>query len=294
MKIKKTLAAIAAAAMTLSAFATSVSAAEAKTLDFENGTCGVIGNKADEVASGAAADADISIVDYNGSKMLKVSPKSPKGADGTYLVPKIEFDLDMLAGANIVNVRKITFDFIVEATEVNEANGAGEDGTIVLAPNWCGGGGGFNVGADGSVWAGTAEWSVQTDDAAATPVQKYEGKLLKPSDAFDAACTGSKFLFMHWGYANARNIYIDNVQLLDKDGNAVALTIDAVSADYTTASYVSATPDTTTPDTTTPDTTTPDTTTPDTTGNADTGSSAGLAVLGLALAGAAIVATKKK
>lgn len=216
MKIKKIIAGVAAAAMTVSTMAAmSVSAinAGATSLDFEDGDYSFVYMNTD---SGADKSV-LSVEDYNGSKRLKVDVQ-----DKT-MVPKVWFDLDKIMDrSSTVQIRKITFDLtIVPKTE---------EGIIGWAGGALGAAGGFDPAAKGSGQANPG-WSQGTWDGGAydpgvAAEIKIERKFIMKNEFYSEDGTNPFFGLMRWAAADDADnyvMYIDNVQFLDEKGKNIAV-----------------------------------------------------------------------
>lgn len=188
--------------------------AAADVLDFEDGKlpAGIeIAKNADGSVDGDPAN--LSVVEFEGSKRLKIEPTQ----DGT---PKVKFNIAPLVGAdNIDKVKGIQYDLIIEKPNDTWTDWSG--GTV----------GGSTAGINGA-WVQGVEWTIQDDNkniSDVTPVKTMLNEdfgFTNPDEAF--------FMFMNWANRGQNN-YIDNVKLLDKDGNAIPLTgLEAASATATT------------------------------------------------------------
>jgi len=209
---KKILSVVAVLALVITAVPAKAKAAT-DAIDFEDGNVpSTIFMKAND----GGDMSKLSIKDFNGSKALFVEIQ-----DAT-LVPKVQMDVMALVGAsNLDKVRAITFDLAVESPT----------GDIL---SWNGGSGGANITADGSVWYAGADWTIQDDKNSVSEVTKYLFKFVDGM-GYTKDATASSYLFMKW--AGANNMYIDNIQFLDADGNALAIqgAADAAVTDTTAA-----------------------------------------------------------
>lgn len=117
MKMRKTLAALAAAAMAVSAMAVSTSAVAAgdTKIDFEDGDCSFVYMNVDDATSDPSV---LSVEEYDGSKQLKVDVTK------TGNTPKVWFDLDKItARENTVNIYTIDLDITLVPKNAEEAVG---------------------------------------------------------------------------------------------------------------------------------------------------------------------------
>lgn len=214
MNFKKILSATAASALALSAFAVTASA-DQTVIDFENGDCSFVYMNVDD----PSADPSIlTVEEFNGSKALKVDVTNPTNT------PKIWFDLDSItARENTIKIKTIEMTIsVVPKTEeitVGWAGGAigtaggfdlnGGDDKGQVNPGWSDGawdGGAYNPG---EVWTGT-----------------ISKKFLLPTQRYTAEGVNPFFGLMRWASTEGADyyIYIDDVKLLDDDGNALPLT----------------------------------------------------------------------
>ncbi|MDE6775092.1 MAG: hypothetical protein K2J37_02115, partial [Ruminococcus sp.] len=99
-----------------------------------------------------SAQGELSVVEVQGNKMLKFTDSGTNFADDT--VQKILFDgAKLLSAENLAKVRSIEMDVYADATAEELKN---EDGSMVKAPGWIGGGGGANL--PGDKWYKFGEW----------------------------------------------------------------------------------------------------------------------------------------
>lgn len=216
MKIKKIIAGVAAAAMTVSTMAAmSVSAinAGATSLDFEDGDYSFVYMNTD---SGADKSV-LSVEDYNGSKRLKVDVQ-----DKT-MVPKVWFDLDKIMDrSSTVQIRKITFDLtIVPKTE---------DGIIGWAGGALGAAGGFDPAAKGSGQVNPSwnqgTWDGGAYDPGVAAEIKIERKFIMKNEFYSEEGINPFFGLMRWAASDDADnyvMYIDNIQFLDDKGKNIAV-----------------------------------------------------------------------
>ncbi|MGN1100825.1 MAG: hypothetical protein ACI4RG_01440, partial [Huintestinicola sp.] len=218
MKIKKTMAAVAAAAMaatTVSAFSFGASAiASGTVVDFEDGDYSFVYMNVDD---DGADNSTLSVEDYNGSKQLKVDVTTASKT------PKVWFDLDKITDrSNTIQINTVEMDLTFVPKNSEEALG------------WIGGqlgsAGGFDMNAKdkGQVnpsWSSTDFQN--TDDNAYTPglaatthvVKKY----LLGSSHYTEESVNPFVGVMAWGNGDTADyvLYIDNIVLKDKSGNAL-------------------------------------------------------------------------
>ena len=182
----------------------------ATAIDFEDGVFAFVGM--DSVKGNADASV-LSVVDYNGSKALKVESQGK--------VPYVAFNLEGLLGENIAKLNAVSFDVGCDL---------GADGKFYAVSGKVYG---YVTGEDGKLAEKTADWSVY--------MEKKNPKAAKAvlTDAVFQAGAGNYLVISKEvdNYATATGdkpvaFYLDNIAFLDAEGNA--LPVD------TTAVYVSA------------------------------------------------------
>ncbi len=213
-ELKKVLSWILAAAMLLSctAFAETIPSPSAeadglaKVIDFEDGNAAFLG------MSTATADADASVlevVDYNGSKALHVDVKAK--------TPYLAFNMDGLLGDNLDKVRSMSFDVGVELGSDGKFYAAsGKVYTITGADQ-------TKTGYDWSVYLKAKNpkaAKVTLKDVFFTNGQGDYMMITKEADAF---IDSDKF-----PGEEPRDLYIDNIQFFDENGEALPLDLTAV------------------------------------------------------------------
>ena len=223
MKMKKTMASIAAVAMAasmVSAFSMSASAiAEGTKIDFEDGDCSFVYMNVDD-----GADASVlSVEDYDGSKQLKVDVQQ------TGKVPKVWFDLDKItARENTLNIATIELDMtFVPKSETEMVGWAG--GVLCSA-------GGFdqnNTQASqiNPAWSQT-DWACEDENAytEGMPAKVHATKkFLLPSTKYSEEGVNPFFGIMRWASDYNYVMYVDNIVLKDKDGNALPVGVFAAA-----------------------------------------------------------------
>ena len=178
-------------------------------IDFEDGNMSFLGL---DMTAGNADAAGLSVVDYNGSKALKVDVQGK--------VPYVALNLEGLLGENIVNVRKITFDVGVDlapdgkfyAVSGNVLRYVGEENNK-LSTAW-------------SVYMKnknpkTATVVIEDDEAFMAGV----GNTIVLTKEKDTYTEEPKFKD-----EKPLNVYFDNIQFFDAEGNALAVDTSAVWA----------------------------------------------------------------
>ena len=235
MKMKKALASVAAVAMAasmVSAFSVSTSAlTEGTKIDFEDGDYSFVYLNLDDGSDNSV----LSVEDYDGSKQLKVDVQQ------TGKVPKVWFDLDKITTReNTVQISTIEMDLtFVPKSETEMVGWAG--GVIASA-------GGFDQNdTKGSQvnpnWTQT-DWASEDENAytEGMPAKVHATKkFLLPASKYTAEGTNPFFGIMRWAADTNYVMYVDNIVLKDKDGNALpvgvtaAATEEAATTEETTA-----------------------------------------------------------
>ena len=235
MKMKKALASVAAVAMAasmVSAFSVSTSAlTEGTKIDFEDGDYSFVYLNLDDGSDNSV----LSVEDYDGSKQLKVDVQQ------TGKVPKVWFDLDKITTReNTVQISTIEMDLtFVPKSETEMVVWAG--GVIASA-------GGFD---QNNTQASQVNPNWTQTDWASEDVNAYtEGmpakvhatkKFLLPASKYTTEGTNPFFGIMRWAADTNYVMYVDNIVLKDKDGNALpvgvtaAATTEEAAAEETTA-----------------------------------------------------------
>ncbi len=211
---RKVLSAVAVLALVAAAIPANAKAAS-NVLDFEDGKLPAAVDLAKNSDGTIDGDpANLSVVDFEGSKRLRIEPTQSG-------IPKVKFNVTLLVGEeNIGKVKGIQYDLVIEKPDDTTTTWNG--GTV----------GGANAGINGA-WVQGVEWTLQDDTkniSDPTPLKttlNADFGFTNPDDAF--------FMFMNWANNGAIN-YIDNVQLLDADGNPLPLSgLDAAPAADTAA-----------------------------------------------------------
>lgn len=201
MKLFKKVLSVAAAIALVATAVPAYSKAATDVVDFEDGNipAGIVMATLDD----GSADGDpaiLSVVDMSGSKMLKIDSQ----ANGT---PKVKFMLADLVGAeNVTNVGGIEYDLVIEQPSGDVASWNG--GTIAAGP-WAAGGG----------WYNGIGFVLEDYENSATAVTHYKEMINEGLGFLDDK---GFFMFMNWAN-NGTDNYIDNVKILDKSGNVMAL-----------------------------------------------------------------------
>lgn len=225
MKMKKALASVAAVAMAasmVSAFSVSTSAlTEGTKIDFEDGDYSFVYLNLDDGSDNSV----LSVEDYDGSKQLKVDVQQ------TGKVPKVCFDLDKItARENTVQISTIEMDLtFVPKSETEMVGWAG--GVIASA-------GGFDQSnPQGSQinpnWTQT-DWASEDENAytEGMPAKVHATKkFLLPASKYTAEGTNPFFGIMRWAADTNYVMYVDNIVLKDKDGNALPVGVTAAATE---------------------------------------------------------------
>lgn len=225
MKMKKAIASVAAVAMAasmVSAFSVSTSAlTEGTKIDFEDGDYSFVYLNLDDGSDNSV----LSVEDYDGSKQLKVDVQQ------TGKVPKVLFDLDKItARENTVQISTIEMDLtFVPKSETEMVGWAG--GVIASA-------GGFDQSnPQGSQinpnWTQT-DWASEDENAytEGMPAKVHATKkFLLPASKYTAEGTNPFFGIMRWAADTNYVMYVDNIVLKDKDGNALPVGVTAAATE---------------------------------------------------------------
>ena len=225
MKMKKAIASVAAVAMAasmVSAFSVSTSAlTEGTKIDFEDGDYSFVYLNLDDGSDNSV----LSVEDYDGSKQLKVDVQQ------TGKAPKVWFDLDKItARENTVQISTIEMDLtFVPKSETEMVGWAG--GVIASA-------GGFDQSnPQGSQinpnWTQT-DWASEDENAytEGMPAKVHATKkFLLPASKYTAEGTNPFFGIMRWAADTNYVMYVDNIVLKDKDGNALPVGVTAAATE---------------------------------------------------------------
>ena len=212
--MKKVLSWILMAAMLLSctAFAETVPSPDAENnglvyvIDFEDENYAMLGVS---TATGDADASELSVVDYNKSKALRVDVKAKN--------PYVAFNVEGLLGENLDKVRTITFDVGVELGSDGKFYAA--SGKLYTVTN----GGDTKMGYDWSVYLKSKNpktAKVTLKDVFFTNGQGDTMMITKEADAF---VDSDKF-----PGEEPRDIYLDNIMFLDENGEPLPLDLSAV------------------------------------------------------------------
>lgn len=200
---KKVLSVVASLALVATLIPANVSAA-ADVVDFEDGNIPAAIRMA--TMDDGSPDGDVSIlsvVDYEGSKMLKIERQDPN--------QHVKFRVDVygLLGDKFADVSTISYDIILESRDADGTPGW-NGGTIASTPT------------GPSNWANNDEFVIEEYENLASPIKNVSVNLKKGFEFKDSAA--AFFLHMNWGAANI-NTYIDNVKFLDAAGNVIPLAV---------------------------------------------------------------------
>ena len=225
MKMKKALASVAAVAMAasmVSAFSVSTSAlTEGTKIDFEDGDYSFVYLNLDDGSDNSV----LSVEDYDGSKQLKVDVQQ------TGKVPKVWFDLDKITTReNTVQISTIEMDLtFVPKSETEMVGWAG--GVIASA-------GGFDQNNTQASqinpnWTQT-DWASEDENAytEGMPAKVHATKkFLLPASKYTTEGTNPFFGIMRWAADTNYVMYVDNIVLKDKDGNALPVGVTAAATE---------------------------------------------------------------
>ncbi len=199
------------AALCLSAAALTAIAASAyaDVVDFEDGNYSFVSVKTDD-----GGDLSVlSVEEFNGSMQLKVDVQDCS------LLPKILFSMNDIVGTeNLSDIDKIYMDITF----------ASKDG--VTAPGWIGGCLGTAGADDTPAWDQSDFEGGEYENPVSEPMT-IERKFLLPSKKFVSGTEGSNAQLMRWGTEVPYYMYVDNIRILDADGNEMPLMISAAPAE---------------------------------------------------------------
>ncbi|HWT76434.1 MAG TPA: LPXTG cell wall anchor domain-containing protein [Mobilitalea sp.] len=202
MMLKKFLSVAAVLALVVTAVPAKAKAAT-DVIDFEDGNipAGLVMATVND--DGVTPDGDpstLSVVDFAGSKMLKIDTT----ANGT---PKLKFVLAALVGEeNVTKVQGIEYDLVIEQPS---GEAAGWNGGTIAAGPW----------AAGGAWFNGVGYTLEDKENSVTAVTHFKEMV---TSGFGFADSTGFFMFMNWGN-NGTDDYIDNIKILDVDGNAIPL-----------------------------------------------------------------------
>lgn len=205
-KVLRTGAALCLSAAALTAVAAS---AYAEAVDFEDGNYSFVSVKTDD-----GGDLSVlSVEEFNGSMQLKVDVQDCS------LLPKILFSMNDIVGTeNLSDIDKIYMDITF----------ASKDG--VTAPGWIGGCLGTAGADDTPAWDQTDFEGGEYENPVSEPMT-IERKFLLPSKKFVSGTEGSNAQLMRWGTEVPYYMYVDNIRVLDKDGNEMPIMLSAAPAE---------------------------------------------------------------
>ncbi|MCM1335442.1 MAG: LPXTG cell wall anchor domain-containing protein [Bacteroides sp.] len=204
MKLRKILSSVIAGSLAVSAMAISVSADAMDVIDFEDGAFTGISMKTDDGGDKSV----LSVVDYNGSKQLKVEVQDKTRS------PKVYFDLDEIYGENMTKIASITYTLTLQSKEPNED----EEGTF-LPTGWAGGAAGIQATGAGVAWDNGDQWTLEEYVG-----DSVTGTITRDKISIPTMCDDAHMLIMRWPVASdgsAYDMYIDDVTAKDADGNIV-------------------------------------------------------------------------
>lgn len=216
--MKKMRVMTAGAAALLAVCSASVSAYAQSVVDFEDGNYSFVSMKTDD-----GGDASVlSVVDFNGSKQLKVDVQDCAN------VPKVNFSINQLLDSD---------DFDKVKTIEMEITFESKDGATPIG--WAGGAIGTQGGEKSPAWAQTS-WECGEYENPVSEVTVIQRKFLLPSEKFVNGTENTDMLLMRWGADVAYNMYVDNIRFLDDSGNEIELAIEDAAAETPTVTEVEA------------------------------------------------------
>ncbi|MDO4862798.1 MAG: hypothetical protein Q4A05_01405 [Ruminococcus sp.] len=175
-----------------------------------------------------SAQGTLEVVEVQGNKMLRFTDDGNNHANGT--VQKIQIDaVKLLSHENVAKVRSIQFDVYADATASDFKN---DDGELLKAPGWIGGGGGANVAGD--KWYQFGEWSggEYNFEMSGAAHAEFKFVLAAGGQCWDETMEEAVFLIMRWGAQNEGNMYVDNIVFYDENGDSLPIekTVDEALA----------------------------------------------------------------
>lgn len=166
-----------------------------------------------------SAQGTLEVVEVQGNKMLRFTDDGNNHANGT--VQKIQIDaVKLLSHENVAKVRSIQFDVYADATASDFKN---DDGELLKAPGWIGGGGGANVAGD--KWYQFGEWSggEYNFEMSGAAHAEFKFVLAAGGQCWDETMEEAVFLIMRWGAQNEGNMYVDNIVFYDENGDSLPI-----------------------------------------------------------------------
>lgn len=198
MKAKRVIPALMLSALAFSSVAFAEEAANV--VDFEDGNVGFV---AMDTAPGDASECEFELVDWNGSKALKVNAEDGK-------VPYIGIDIASLTGDRIADIRSIEFTIGAE----------GPDGEF------------YAVSGDVNTYIGESRTMSSSDWSVYLAKKNPKVASVKLSDDQVFAADAQNIMIITKGNKSDSDvsmfkgegpaiIYIDDIRFLDADGNAI-------------------------------------------------------------------------
>lgn len=177
---------------------------------------------------GDECDVELSIVDLDGDKKLKVHALRAE-PDADFGVVKLVFNLpEMLGVENVGNIGHISVDFTCIANETWK-NDDGSESLVV--GNFLGALAGNIASEQGkdeegnviqNTWANHYEFAYQDwEHEEGSWRCETDIPALLPANGYAANDEGTTLVIMRWGQANDVDFYIDNLTFYDKDGNSM-------------------------------------------------------------------------
>ncbi len=165
------------------------------------------------------AKGELSVAELMGNKMLKFTDDNTIPLEGK--VQKIGINVTQLLGSEgAAKVRRIEFDMYAEATSDGLKR---DDGEVVKAPGWIGGGGGTVTAKE--KWYDFQEFSggEYNFEASGAVHAQFKFLLADSGQCWTEDMDDANFLIMRWGIANESDMYIDNIVFYDEDGNSIPI-----------------------------------------------------------------------
>ncbi|MCR4796701.1 MAG: hypothetical protein K5898_16295 [Ruminococcus sp.] len=195
---------------------TPVEATDPNAITFDDGRFDFASVKTDDKD---CAKGELSVAELMGNKMLKFADDNTVPLEGK--VQKIGINVTKLLGsAGAAKVRRIEFDMYAEATAEGLKR---DDGEVVKAPGWIGGGGGTVTAQE--KWYDFQDFSGGEYNFEASGAIHAEFKFLlaDSGQCWTEEMEDANFLIMRWGVANESDMYIDNIVFYDEDDNSIPI-----------------------------------------------------------------------
>jgi hypothetical protein len=195
---------------------TPVEATDPNAITFDDGRFDFVFAKTDDKD---CANGELSVAELMGNKMLKFADDNSVPLEGK--VQKIGINVIQLLGhEGAAKVRRIEFDMYAEATAEGLKR---DDGEVVKAPGWIGGGGGTVTAQE--KWYDFQDFSggEYNFEASGAVHAQFKFLLADSGQCWTEDMDDANFLIMRWGIANESDMYIDNIVFYDEDGKSIPI-----------------------------------------------------------------------